>query len=272
MSQVIKADLDEMVFRHRNKEYGAYVLRKMYERNTMRALLFSVIMVASFIAAPVVYGWIKEALGQFEASKDKRKLTYAELAPPPDINTAKPPPPPPEIKPPPPPARATVRFVPPVVKKDEEVKPEETIAEQKEFEKKDAGTKDQEGSTDNLFTGVEEGTGDMPAEVTEEKEPDPDAFIAAEKLPGPVNLAELKKAVGYPAQAQEAQIQGSVVLKVLVDKEGNYQKHLVVRSPHPVLTKAVEAKINMLKFTPAIQGGKPIRCWVIVPVKFSLQN
>lgn len=49
MRQVITADLDEIVFSHRNKAYGAYVLRQQYASNTLRGFLGSLLLVAAFV-------------------------------------------------------------------------------------------------------------------------------------------------------------------------------------------------------------------------------
>ena len=70
--------------------------------------------------------------------------------------------------------------------------------------------------------------------------------------------------------AKEAEIEGKVIVRVQVDKEGKYVKHLVIKDPHPILTKAVTDKINMLSFTPGIQAGKPIKVWVTIPFDFKL--
>ncbi len=59
-------------------------------------------------------------------------------------------------------------------------------------------------------------------------------------------------------------------MRVLVDKTGKYKKHVVLKDPHPILTKAVEKKLGKLQFTPGIQGGQPIKVWVTIPFDFKL--
>ena len=100
--------------------------------------------------------------------------------------------------------------------------------------------------------------------------PDPNAFVLLEKEPVPLNLNELKKAIGYPPLALEADIEGRVILRILIDEKGQYKEHLVMKDPHPLLTKAVEAKIPMLKFSPGISHGAAIRVWVTIPFEFKL--
>lgn len=90
--------------------------------------------------------------------------------------------------------------------------------------------------------------------------------------PQPTNMLAVKRAVGYPKKALNAGVQGDVVLRVLVDEAGNYLKHKIIGTPPPLLLHAVEAQIATLQFMPAIQEGKPIKFWVNVPFKFTLQK
>lgn len=90
------------------------------------------------------------------------------------------------------------------------------------------------------------------------------------KKPEPINMRAVQQTIGYPLLAREADIQGTVILKILVDENGDYLKHIVLTSPHPILLKAVEAHVASLKFLPAYQGDKTIKFWLVVPFKFKL--
>ena len=83
-------------------------------------------------------------------------------------------------------------------------------------------------------------------------------------------MDDIKKLIGYPPMAKEAEIEGKVILRVQVNKNGNYVKHIKIKDPHPLLTKAVEDQIHNLKFTPGVQAGKPIKVWVTIPFDFKL--
>jgi protein TonB len=107
-------------------------------------------------------------------------------------------------------------------------------------------------------------------EPVKEKEIGPDEFVMLEKEPAPVNMDDIKKLIGYPPMAKEAEIEGKVVLRVQVDKTGSYLKHIVIKDPHPILTAEVVKHIRNLKFTPGIQSGKPIKVWVTIPFDFKL--
>jgi protein TonB len=98
----------------------------------------------------------------------------------------------------------------------------------------------------------------------------PNEFVLLEKEPTPVNLDQVKSLIGYPPMAKEAEIEGRVIIRIQVDKNGQYVKHIVIKDPHPILTKAVTDKISALSFTPGIQAGKPIKVWVTIPFNFEL--
>lgn len=100
--------------------------------------------------------------------------------------------------------------------------------------------------------------------------PPVNAFIAADKEPQPLNLQEIKQAIGYPRIARDAGIEGNVVVRVLVDKDGKYLRHQVLNGVHPLLHQVVEQHLNKLKFTPALKNGAPMRFWVNIPFSFRL--
>lgn len=90
------------------------------------------------------------------------------------------------------------------------------------------------------------------------------------KDPESLNLRDLKKQIGYPAAASEMGIWGKVILRVLINKDGTYIKHIVLRTPHETLSKACEKEIVNLKFAPCIEDGFPVKFWVNVPFNFIL--
>lgn len=270
MSKTVYADLDEIVFEGREKSYGAYDMRKRYNRFLERAALIACLLFLFLTTFPKAASW----LHLFDGSDEEEELSVipielTDLPPPPPLEEETPPPPP-EL--PPPPVRAQIEFRVPTPTPDDQVE-EETIKEMEELEdaKADIGTEDVEGSTDAYDFGTIEGTGVEDVVVKEpEKEIGPTDFVLLEKEPAPVNLDQLKGLIGYPPMAKEAEIEGKVIVRVQVDKEGKYVKHIVIKDPHPILTKAVTDKINQLSFTPGIQAGKPIKVWVTIPFDFKL--
>lgn len=108
--------------------------------------------------------------------------------------------------------------------------------------------------------------------TAEDPAPDPTDFVAVEKEPQPLNYEEVRKRIGYPLLAKEAGIRGKVIVRVLVSKDGKYEKHIVLRSPHKMLTEAVERELPNLEFSPGIQAGKPVKVWVTTVFDFQLSE
>lgn len=269
MSKIESADLTDQVFENRNKEYGAYQIRKSYWWVLIVAAVIAYLLYLLSFGAPMIWNAIfPDKVVQEESIRFIDDLTLLDEPPP--INELEeevpPPPPPPTIKLKPPQIE-TIEFKVPVP--DEEVEEEETIREMEEIEESTPGLEDQEGDEGAYDFDAEEGTGENTV-VEEPKDPDPNAFIMVEKEPQAVNLDDIKGMIGYPPTAREAGIEGKVIVRVLVGKTGKYEKHILVRKAHPLLNKAVEDKINNLSFTPGIQAGKPIKVWVTIPFDFKL--
>jgi len=267
-------DLTEIVFLRRNKEYGAYQLRRSYVRSTALALGIGTGFLVLAFLIPGIIAQIKSAMPKDDLSAKEAEMVLEE---PPPMNEEEEPPPPPEAEPPPPPKKSEIQFVPPKVVKEEEAPPEQTIASVDSVLKTDAevGKQTQEGdpnalpNLDNLEVG---GTGTQPVEVAQpEKEPTADEFVFVQQEPKPANLDEIKRSIVYPEILRENQIQGKVFVKILVDKEGNPVKHVIKKSPHPLMTQEIESKIYKLKFSPAINAGKPVKFWVSIPFDFKLK-
>ena len=75
----------------------------------------------------------------------------------------------------------------------------------------------------------------------------------------------------YPFEAQQKGISGRVVLRFVVDKNGQAQEAEVVESePEGVFDESALAVVKKYKFRPAMKGGKPVDCIVRLPIKFSV--
>jgi len=119
---------EEMVFENRNKDYGAYALRKGYTDNVTIGLVITVVLVALIILYPT----LSKFFGS-EETVDKtpaRKLVYTELSAPPPIDKHRQIPPNVQL----PRLQKVVKFVPPKVVKEEVTEPPPTIVEIKASE------------------------------------------------------------------------------------------------------------------------------------------
>ncbi|MEL6589248.1 MAG: energy transducer TonB [Bacteroidota bacterium] len=83
--------------------------------------------------------------------------------------------------------------------------------------------------------------------------------------PQPINYEEIMQLIQIPPHTRDIGISGTVVLQVLVDEKGRYIRHKILVSPHLILTKAVEAQIDKIRFKVFHDTGK---YWVNIPFHF----
>jgi protein TonB len=257
----------DVVFAGRNKAYGAYELRKDNGRNAGKALLIAIIVFVVIISANTIINFIT---GFIPKAKEKVKITNVVLAqPPPDLKKP-PPPPPPE---PPKPKVDQVKFPPPVVKPDVEVKEKPPTIE--DLKVADPGQKNLKGDK-NADVTIDEPVGNSDAKVTEE---DPNRiFTAVEKEPGfPGGLTAfgkyLEKNIRYPAVARENNTQGKVIVSFVCERDGSLTDVKVARGIGDGCDEeAVRVIKNSPKWTPGIQNGRPVRVSYSVPISFTLSE
>lgn len=79
--------------------------------------------------------------------------------------------------------------------------------------------------------------------------------------------------IPYPAAAARSREEGSLILLVQVDANGNATDVTVeTRSGSRDLDRAAQQAVRDWKFEPAIKGGKPTASAVRVPIEFTLQD
>ncbi|MBM3165357.1 MAG: hypothetical protein FJZ80_07850, partial [Bacteroidetes bacterium] len=134
---VTSTERNELVFEHRNKDYGAYQLRKNYNK---RLALIMAGMVLTFVLGALILFIVRNLpKEEIDAPKSSDK-TWTVQPPPEDI-------PPPPTTPPPPPLEKMTAFIPPVIEDDPVTDP---IPTQAELEETKAGDKTQDGSDENF--------------------------------------------------------------------------------------------------------------------------
>ena len=76
----------------------------------------------------------------------------------------------------------------------------------------------------------------------------------------------------YPEIAQEAGIEGTVVVQVFVDKKGRVQDTLILKGiPNTGLDEAAVTAIKKTRFRPAKQRERAVGVWISIPVNFRLK-
>lgn len=254
----------EHVFEGRNKEYGAYQLRKDYTKNMIRGIVFAIVFFTLVMTGPLIANLIT---GFIPEENVLRVTEVTDLIAPPPIDEKTPPPPPVE---PPPPVRQTVKFTPPVILPDEKV-PDEPPPTVEELKVVDAGVKTQEGTKDAPLIiedpgeAVIEGSGDAP-------------FISVEQMPAfPGGEGEMQKYIyrnyRYPPMARENNIQGTVFMQFVVERDGSVSEVKVLRGlSRDVDEEAIRVIKSLPKFTPGRQNGRPVRVFYNLPIRLTLQN
>ncbi len=96
-------------------------------------------------------------------------------------------------------------------------------------------------------------------------------FDCGEKEPFPLNMNEIWKRIRYPADLRNSGKEGKVILRLLVNAEGQVVKHIVVRQPDAKFTQEVVSHVYELRFKPAMYHSEPIKIWVTIPFDFKMQ-
>jgi hypothetical protein len=104
---------DDIVFEKRNREYGAYVLRKGYASSVTIGFAVTLVVLLLLLLAGPITELIRGDKKEPEVAR--RKLVYTELSAPPPIDKPKPPPPQIQL----PRLQKVIKFVPPKVVKEQ---------------------------------------------------------------------------------------------------------------------------------------------------------
>ena len=271
-AQIAKASLNDIVFEGRNKAYGAYVLRRLYQRHVTRALVIATALFSLLVFFPLIASYLKGKLPK-EPAKNLKENVLME-APPLDETKPPPPPPPPEAPPPPPPKLTTIKFTPPVVKKDEEVKKEE-VPDQEELKDKTVATVTVKGNTDAPDLSELSGDGDkVVEEVVETK-----VYTYVEQMPelpgGGGNaaiVAAIQKSTKYPSLALRNQVEGRIFVSFTVNAQGDVSDVKVVKGLGSGLDEeTIRAVKTLPKFRPGKQNGRAVSVSFTVPITFKIQ-
>ncbi len=126
-NKILDADILDIIFDGKNKSYGAYELRKSYNSRLTKALIFT-----GALLLLIFLGSVFANIMDKNKDKDTLDVLDTQMAEVKKDEPPPPPPPPPPPTPPPPPEVNQVKFTPPKIVKDEEVKEDEKIEEIKE--------------------------------------------------------------------------------------------------------------------------------------------
>lgn len=281
---IISREWCDLVFEGRNKSYGAYDLRSKAGRRHLYAIIDILIGIAVIAGLIFTYAKAKEAI-QSSLSTDTEAVTeLSELkkdAPKkeePKVQKQQEEQPKEQVQKVA--VRASVGFtVPEIVDKVDESK---KVKNQDELNRTNiavavadyAGDVNGKGTIDDLLKGQTAGGNEPAAPQKEEEAPIYTVVEQEAQFPGgnAALLAYVASHIKYPAIAQEQEIQGTVMLRFVVETNGSVGEVQVVRGLESHCDKeAVRVVKSLPRFVPAKQQGRPVRVWFSLPVRYTIQ-
>lgn len=261
------ATLDEIVFEHRNKDYGAYELRKTYTVTVNRAMWIGITLFTGLFVTSYIFAQQKDKVeDQKEVIINLQDIKEQEEPPVEQIPEPEPPKEVQQIK--------EVQYVD--VKVVENTDNETPPPTQSDIEDAIISTKNVEGDKS-------EGIAETPpavappaetkvAEIVEDNTP----FLIVEVQPSFVGgLNEMYKFLGktlkYPSAAQRSNIEGRVFMSFIVERDGSITDVLVAKGiGFGCDEEATRAVKQMPKWIPGKQNGRNVRVKYTIPVTFKL--
>ena len=280
MAQIdlISNEWSDMMFENRNKEYGAYVLR----RQTGRRNVISMIAVLLLFAAVMVFMIAKNAYDAYQKehavmdqvtelsalTQQKKKEAKVERK---EIPVRQ------EQQQVVEKVKSSVKFTAPVIKKDDEVKPEDELKSQDEImnSKVAVGALNVVGNDES--GEVLKAKEVIATEPVKPKEEENKVFDVVEQMPSyPGGMGALMQYLSshikYPVIAEENGIQGRVICTFVVERDGSITDVRIAKSVDPSLDKeAMRVVSSMPKWIPGKQNGSAVRVKYTLPVTFRLQ-
>ncbi len=269
-NKILTADVLDIIFDGKNKAYGAYQLRKNYNKTMGKALIVTASALLLIFIGTIAANYLNR-----NSDKETVDVVDTQLAEVKKDEPPPPPPPPPPPTPPPPPEINQVKFTPPVIVKDEEVKPEEKIEEIKEDQAISTKTVESDNKTQIVQAPVED-KGTQVVEVPKKDDDEGKIFTKVEvdaSFPGG-NAAwtrYLKNNLNAETPVENGASEGTytVVVRFIVSKDGSISD-VVGETKHGYGMEAEAIKIIKKgpNWTPALQNGRNVNAYRRQPITF----
>ena len=272
-NKILSADVLDIIFEGKNKDYGAYDLRKTYNRRITRALIITASVAILALGGSILASAMK--------SKDDGKVKMDEMTIQEVKQEDKKEPPPPPPPPPPkqePPKVEMKQFTPPIIKKDEEV--EKPPPPQEELKEAKIDVVNQEGIKDeNIATPVAIDEGKQIVE--EKKEEDENKIFDKVEIEAsfPGGDSKWRQYLERNANGQVATDNGApegtytTVVQFVVDKEGNISDvRALTNHGYGMEDEAMRVIRKGPKWTPAVQNGRQVKAYRKQPITFQVQS
>lgn len=259
VNKIQSADILDIIFDGRNKEYGAYDLRKTYNKRMVKALVGTILIILLAVLGNLLANSTSSSKTELIVQDVSLENVQQEEKKP------EPPPPPPPPKQEPPKVEIT-KFTPPKIVKDEEVKEEDEIKEVEKLEDTKIGTINQEGAKDEGIVAppVESGTGVVEAP---KKEEDYDKIFTVVQIPAefpgglPAWAKYLERNLNRDLPVENGAPPGkyTVVVSFIVAKDGSISDVVAENDPgYGTKNEAVRVITRGPKWKPAVQNGRNV--------------
>jgi periplasmic protein TonB len=252
-------DFDDLLFEKRNKDYGAYKLRKKYNAVVFGSVIIASVIVSALVVVPFIISNKSDKI--LSGGSRYVSVQLETFQPPEDLVIVPPAPPPPKVKP----AQEIVKYVAPEIV--DSIKPVEkllpTTDEALALTDIDIPEISRSGSGDNIFPGEGGDGSEQP-------------FFMVEVMPsfrgGDINKFRqwVQLRTNYPEAAVQRKIKGKVYLTFVVEKDGSVSNVTVIKGVDPLIdnaaVKAIEASP---RWTPGLQRGSPVRVRYSISLLFA---
>jgi protein TonB len=248
------ASFDDLIFKGRNRDYGAYQLRKRYKSVVISGTVLASLTAILTVLIPYLISPADDRI--LSGGSRYVQVNMENLQPPQEEIYVPPAPPPPEEEK----NFQPVKYVPPVV--IDSIPPVELkLPSLDEILASTSGSNPDSpvsGSGDNILAGLGGAGSDEP-------------FSMVEFMPtfrgGDLNTFRewVKRRTNYPKEAIDRGIKGKVFLTFIIEPDGSVSNVTVVQGVHPLIdTEAVKAIEASPAWSPGLQRGQPVR------VRFSM--
>lgn len=259
-------------------KYGAPDLKKFYRKFAISGLVLAIILHAFFIASYAFSIYLEEKRKEEELKQRKEVVLKDILSETSKDEEDDSPPPIEQIQ-----EQKVIKDLEslnpePAAKEKAEIQTLKSIEEQVKQDQTLRGREEKEGTdipSDRLDKGkIEKVEEQVKKEEQKDVRKDTEKIykqFEVDKAPSAVNLGSVRSSMRYPAIAQQNGIEGRVTVQVLVGKDGSVVQVGSYSGPD-VFRDEVTSKVTNLRFSPAIQQGNAVNCWVTVPFSFTLSQ
>ena len=282
MANLTSKEWRDLIFSDKNKDFGAYQLRKNSEKRHTLAVIFTLIGLAVVILAVIGYSKLSDKLAadrEAELLLERERMQQVEMAPEEEVPEEEPeeqkmemdiPEVPEEVL-------ATVQVTQIAIVDADKVKNEVMTMDEQMEDNTARGVVTQEGADDaDKFQAVKE----QVVVVEEPKEqPKPDQIFTAVEQPaefpgGQEALMKwLSNNIRYPENAQQNGTQGRVTVRFVVEKDGSVSGATILKGVDKDLdAEALRVVKRMPKWQAGKNNGQAVRSYFTLPVTFRLQQ